>query len=65
VRLVEKPEGKRPLGRRGRRLEDNIKMDLKGTVLGSLRVLHAYVEENFSVSALNEYPCRTYIYLFI
>jgi hypothetical protein len=29
VRLVEKPEGKRPLGRRGRRWEDNIKMDLK------------------------------------
>ena len=24
--------------------------------LGSLRVLHAYVEDNFSVSALNEYP---------
>jgi hypothetical protein len=26
---VGKPEGKRPLGRPGRRLEDNIKMDLK------------------------------------
>jgi hypothetical protein len=25
--LVETPEGKRPLGRSGRRLEDNIKMD--------------------------------------
>jgi hypothetical protein len=27
--LVGKPEGKRPLGRRGRRWEDNIKMDLQ------------------------------------
>ena len=27
-RLVEKPEGKRPLGRPRRRWEDNIKMDL-------------------------------------
>jgi hypothetical protein len=28
--LVRKPEGKRPLGRPRRRLEDNIKMDLRG-----------------------------------
>jgi hypothetical protein len=27
--LVGRPEGKRPLGRPGRRWEDNIKMDLK------------------------------------
>jgi len=27
--LVGKPEGKRPLGRRKRKWEDNIKMDLK------------------------------------
>jgi hypothetical protein len=27
--LVGKPEGKRPLGRHGRRWEDNIKMDLQ------------------------------------
>ena len=27
--LVEKPEGKRPLGRPRRRWDDNIKMDLK------------------------------------
>ena len=27
--LVVKPEGKRPLGRRRRRWEDNIKMDLQ------------------------------------
>ena len=26
---MEKPEGKRPLGRPRRRLEDNIKMDLR------------------------------------
>jgi len=28
--LVGKPEGRRPLGRPRRRLEDNIKMDLQG-----------------------------------
>ena len=28
--LVGKPEGKRPMGRPRRRLEDNIKMDLQG-----------------------------------
>jgi hypothetical protein len=27
--LVGKPEGKRPLGRRGRRWEDNVKIDLQ------------------------------------
>jgi len=29
--LVGKPEGKRPLGRRKRRWEDNIRMDLRET----------------------------------
>jgi hypothetical protein len=29
--LVEKPEGKRPLGRPRRRWEDNIKMDIPGS----------------------------------
>jgi hypothetical protein len=35
--LVEKPEGKRPLGRPRRRWEDNIKMDLQevGEVVGT------------------------------
>jgi hypothetical protein len=28
--LVGRPEGRRPLGKSKRRLEDNIKMDLKG-----------------------------------
>jgi hypothetical protein len=28
--LIEKSEGKRPLGRRRRRWENNIKMDLRG-----------------------------------
>jgi len=32
--LVGKPEGKRPLGRPRRRLEDNIKMDLQEVVGG-------------------------------
>ena len=32
--LVGKPEGKRPLGRPGRRWEDNIKMDLKEVGMG-------------------------------
>ena len=30
--LTGKPTGKRPLGRPRRRWEDNIRMDLKGTV---------------------------------
>jgi len=34
--LVRKPEGKRPLGRRGRRWENNIKMDLQEVVCGSV-----------------------------
>jgi hypothetical protein len=34
--LVEKPEGKRPLGRPRRRQIDNIKMDLLETGLGGL-----------------------------
>ena len=36
--LVWKPEGKRPLGRPGRRLEDNIKRDLQGVVCGGMEV---------------------------
>jgi hypothetical protein len=32
--LVEKPEGKRPLERPGRRWEDNIQMDLEEVVYG-------------------------------
>ena len=32
--LVGKPEGKRPLGRPRRRLEDNIRMDLQEVGLG-------------------------------
>jgi len=31
--LVRKPEKKRPLGRRGRRREDDIKIDLQETTL--------------------------------
>jgi len=34
--LVEKPEGKRPLGRPRRRWEDNIKMDLQEVGCGSM-----------------------------
>jgi hypothetical protein len=34
--LVGKPEGKKPLGRPGRRLEDNIKMDLQKVGCGSM-----------------------------
>ena len=33
--LVEKPEGKRPLGRPRRRWEDNIKMDLREWDVGA------------------------------
>jgi hypothetical protein len=32
--LVEKPEGKRPLGRRMRRWDDGIRMDLREIGLG-------------------------------
>ena len=34
--LVEKPEGKRPLGRPRRRWEDNIKMDLEEVGCGGM-----------------------------
>ena len=34
--LVGKPEGKRPLGRPRRRLEDNIKMDLQEVGCGGM-----------------------------
>jgi len=34
--LVGKPEGKRPLGRRRRRWEDNIKMDLQKVRCGDI-----------------------------
>jgi len=34
--LVGKPEGKRPLGRRKRRWEDNIKMGLQEVVYGGM-----------------------------
>jgi len=34
--LVEKPEGKRPLGRPRRRLEDNIKIDLQEVGCGGM-----------------------------
>jgi hypothetical protein len=33
---VGKPEGKRPFGRPGRRLKDNIKMDLQGVGCGRM-----------------------------
>jgi hypothetical protein len=34
--LVEEPEGKRPLGRRGPKWEDNIKMDLQEVGCGGM-----------------------------
>jgi len=34
--LVDKPEGKRPMGRLRRRWEDNIKMDLQGVGCGGI-----------------------------
>jgi hypothetical protein len=34
--LMGKPEGKRPLGRQRRRLEDGIRMDLRDTGCGSV-----------------------------
>ena len=34
--LVEKPEGKRPIGRHRHTWEDNIKMDLQEMILGGM-----------------------------
>jgi hypothetical protein len=34
--LVEKPEGKKPLGRPGHRYEDNIKVDLREVGCGDM-----------------------------
>jgi hypothetical protein len=42
--LVEKPEGRRPLGRPRRRWEDNIKMDLQEVGCGGMDVIE--VAEN-------------------
>jgi hypothetical protein len=36
--LIERPEGKRPLGRLRRRWEDNIKMDLRDIGLNWIRI---------------------------
>jgi hypothetical protein len=38
--LVEKPEGKRPIGRPGIRSEDNIKMDLGENEFGGVNLIH-------------------------
>jgi hypothetical protein len=38
--LVVKPEGRRPLGRRRRRWEDNIKMDLREILFGDVDWIH-------------------------
>jgi hypothetical protein len=38
--LVGKPEGRRPLGRPGRRWEDNIKMDLREIGFGAVDWIH-------------------------
>jgi hypothetical protein len=38
--LVRKPEGKRPLGRPGRRWEDNIKMHLRELGWGGMDWIH-------------------------
>jgi hypothetical protein len=38
--LVRKPDGKRPLGRPGHRLEDNIKMDLREIRFGGVDWIH-------------------------
>jgi hypothetical protein len=38
--LVRRPEGRRPLGRPGRRWEDNIKMDLREIGFGDVDWIH-------------------------
>jgi hypothetical protein len=38
--LAGKPEGKRPLGRYGRKWEDNIKMDIREIGIGGVDWIH-------------------------
>jgi hypothetical protein len=38
--LAGKPEGKKPLGKPGRKWEGNIKMDLRETVLEGVEWIH-------------------------
>jgi len=44
--LIEKLEGKRPLGRPRRRWEDNIRMDLREIVLGDVDWMHLAQDRN-------------------
>jgi hypothetical protein len=44
--LVEKPEGRRPLGRRRRRWEDNIKMDRREIGFGDVDWIHLVQDRN-------------------
>jgi hypothetical protein len=44
--LVSKPEGRRPLGRPRRRWEDNIKIDLRETVLDGVDWIHMAQDRN-------------------
>jgi hypothetical protein len=43
--VVGKPEGKRPLGRRGRGWEDNIRMDLGEMECGGVDWIHVVLDE--------------------
>jgi hypothetical protein len=45
--LVGKPEGTRPLGRSGRRLEDNIRMDLRGKGWKGVNWIHLAQNRDF------------------
>jgi transcription termination factor 2 len=44
--LVEKPEGKRPLGRPRRRWKDDIKIDLSKTGLGDVDWIHQALDRD-------------------
>jgi hypothetical protein len=50
--LVERPEGKRPLGRPRRRWEDNIKLDLRESGID---------EANWIQPAQDRFQCRVFV----
>jgi hypothetical protein len=57
--VVGKPEGKRPLGRPGRRWVDNIKMDLRETGWGGMKwksYLRKWISMVYEVYFINYLP---------